>query len=216
MAAGAGIDQIFRENGAAAIIYGGDNMNPSVTDIVAALDSTQCDTLLLLPNNKNIISTAEQAADLSETSVIVIPTNSIAEGLECSAEFDPNTPAEINQKILLEVLANVKTILIFQAERTVKIGDVEFQAGCYGAILDDSPLPFQGTAAEILSQALEFSEAYDSDQITILSGEYVTDSERLDLENLLLEQFGDFYYESIQIIEGNQPNYDYIVAMLIS
>ena len=44
----------------------------------------------------------------------------------------------------------------------------------------------------------------------------MTDSERLDLENLLLEQFGDFYYESIQIIEGNQPNYDYIVAMLIS
>ena len=216
VAAGSGIDQIFRENGAAAIISGGNSMNPSVADIVTVLDSIQCDTLILLPNNKNIISTAEQAADLSETSVIVIPTNSIAEGLECSAEFDPNTPAKINQKLLLEVLDNVKTISIFKADKTVQIGDVKFQAGCYGAILDDSPLPFQGTAAEILSQALEFSEAYDSDQITILSGEDVTDSERLDLENLLVEQFGDFYYESIQIIEGNQPSYDYIVAMLIS
>ena len=82
VASGIGLEQIFRENGAAAIISGGDSMNPSVADIVGVLDSIECESLLLLPNNKNIVSTAEQAANLSKTSVVVIPTTTIAEGLE--------------------------------------------------------------------------------------------------------------------------------------
>lgn len=216
VATGSGIKQIFRENGALAIISGGDSMNPSVAEIAEVLDSIKCESIFLLPNNKNIVSTAKQAADLSKNSVVVIPTNSIAEGLECSAEFDPNSTAELNEETLTEVMSNVRTLLIFKAERTAHIGDVDFQKGDYGAILDESPLPFKGTASEILSESLKFSEAYDCDQITILLGENVTEYERIDLERLLLDQFGDFYHDAIQIIEGKQPNYEFIVALLSS
>ena len=148
--------------------------------------------------------------------MVVIPTNSIAEGLECSAEFDPNSTVELNEETLTEVMSNVRTLLIFKAERTAHIGDVDFQKGDYGAILDESPLPFKGTASEILSESLKFSGAYDCDQITILLGENVTEYERIDLERLLLDQFGDFYHDAIQIIEGKQPNYEFIVALLSS
>ena len=216
VATGSGIKQIFRENGALAIISGGDSMNPSVAEIAEVLDSIKCESIFLLPNNKNIVSTAKQAADLSKNSVVVIPTNSIAEGLECSAEFDPNSTAELNEEILTEVMTNVRTLLIFKAERTDRIGDVDFQKGYYGALLDESPLPFKGTASEILSESLKFSGAYGCDQITILLGENVTEYERIDLEGLLLDQFGDFYHDSIQIIEGKQPNYEFIVALLSS
>ena len=216
VATGSGIKQIFRENGALAIISGGDSMNPSVAEIAEVLDSIKCESIFLLPNNKNIVSTAKQAADLSKNSVVVIPTNSIAEGLECSAEFDPNSTAELNEEILTEVMTNVRTLLIFKAERTARIGDVDFQKGYYGALLDESPLPFKGTASEILSESLKFSGAYGCDQITILLGENVTEYERIDLEGLLLDQFGDFYHDSIQIIEGKQPNYEFIVALLSS
>ena len=216
VATGSGIKQIFRENGALAIISGGDSMNPSVAEIAEVLDSIKCESIFLLPNNKNIVSTAKQAADLSKNSVVVIPTNSIAEGLECSAEFDPNSTAELNEETLTEVMSNVRTLLIFKAERTAHIGDVDFQKGYYGAILDESPLPFKGTASEILSESLKFSGAYDCDQITILLGENVTEYERIDLERLLLDQFGDFYHDAIQIIEGKQPNYEFIVALLSS
>ena len=216
VATGSGIKQIFRENGALAIISGGDSMNPSVAEIAEVLDSIKCESIFLLPNNKNIVSTAKQAADLSKNSVVVIPTNSIAEGLECSAEFDPNSTAELNEETLTEVMSNVRTLLIFKAERTAHIGDVDFQKGDYGAILDESPLPFKGTASEILSESLKFSGAYDCDQITILLGENVTEYERIDLERLLLDQFGDFYHDAIQIIEGKQPNYEFIVALLSS
>ena len=216
VATGSGIKQIFRENGALAIISGGDSMNPSVAEIAEVLDSIKCESIFLLPNNKNIVSTAKQAADLSKNSVVVIPTNSIAEGLECSAEFDPNSTAELNEETLTEVMSNVRTLLIFKAERTAHIGDVDFQKGDYGAILDESPLPFKGTASEILSESLKFSGAYYCDQITILLGENVTEYERIDLERLLLDQFGDFYHDAIQIIEGKQPNYEFIVALLSS
>ena len=216
VATGSGIKQIFRENGALAIISGGDSMNPSVAEIAEVLDSIKCESIFLLPNNKNIVSTAKQAADLSKNSVVVIPTKSIAEGLECSAEFDPNSTAELNEETLTEVMSNVRTLLIFKAERTAHIGDVDFQKGDYGAILDESPLPFKGTASEILSESLKFSGAYDCDQITILLGENVTEYERIDLERLLLDQFGDFYHDAIQIIEGKQPNYEFIVALLSS
>ena len=216
VATGSGIKQIFRENGALAIISGGDSMNPSVAEIAEVLDSIKCESIFLLPNNKNIVSTAKQAADLSKNSVVVIPTKSIAEGLECSAEFDPNSTVELNEETLTEVMSNVRTLLIFKAERTAHIGDVDFQKGDYGAILDESPLPFKGTASEILSESLKFSGAYDCDQITILLGENVTEYERIDLERLLLDQFGDFYHDAIQIIEGKQPNYEFIVALLSS
>ena len=82
--------------------------------------------------------------------------------------------------------------------------------------MDESPLPFKGTASEILSESLKFSGAYGCDQITILLGENVTEYERIDLEGLLLDQFGDFYHDSIQIIEGKQPKYEFIVALLSS
>ena len=216
VASGIGLEQIFRENGAAAIVSGGDSMNPSVADIVGVLDSIKCESLLLLPNNKNIVSTAQQAADLSKTSVVVIPTTTIAEGLECSVEFDSNATVEVNQATLLEVMGNVKTLLLFKAQRTVQIGDMQFQSGKYGAILDDSPLSLKGTAPEILSEALKLSGADSCDQITILCGEHVSDTEKSDVEKILLDQFGVFYHDSIQIIEGKQPNYEYIVSILFS
>ena len=216
VASGIGLEQIFRENGAAAIISGGDSMNPSVADIVGVLDSIECESLLLLPNNKNIVSTAEQAANLSKTSVVVIPTTTIAEGLECSVEFDRDATVEVNQKTLLEVMSNVKTLLLFKAQRTVQIGEIQFESGKYGAILDESPLSLKGTAPQILLEALKFSGADNCDQITILLGEHVSDLERLDVERILSDQFADFYHESIQIIEGKQPNYEYIVSILFS
>ena len=122
----------------------------------------------------------------------------------------------MNEEILTEVMTNVRTLLIFKAERTARIGDVDFQKGYYGALLDESPLPFKGTASEILSESLKFAGAYGCDQITILLGENVTEYERIDLEGLLLDQFGDFYHDSIQIIEGKQPKYEFIVALLSS
>ena len=216
VASGIGLEQIFRENGAAAIISGGDSMNPSVADIVGVLDSIECGSLLLLPNNKNIVPTAEQAANLSKTSVVVIPTTTIAEGLECSVEFDRDATVEVNQKTLLEVMSNVKTLLLFKAQRTVQIGEIQFESGKYGAILDESPLSLKGTAPQILLEALKFSGADNCDQITILLGEHVSDLERLDVERILSDQFADFYHESIQIIEGKQPNYEYIVSILFS
>jgi len=147
---------------------------------------------------------------------VVIPTTTIAEGLECSVEFDRDATVEVNQKTLLEVMSNVKTLLLFKAQRTVQIGEIQFESGKYGAILDESPLSLKGTAPQILLEALKFSGADNCDQITILLGEHVSDLERLDVERILSDQFADFYHESIQIIEGKQPNYEYIVSILFS
>src|SRR4029077_12949185 len=119
--AGAGNRRLFESLGAAKIVAGGQTMNPSAADLVAAVEATRASEALVLPNNPNVVLAAEQAATLASKPVLVVPTASMQAGLAALVAFDPSLAAEENQAAMAEAASRVATGAVTTASRAVQL-----------------------------------------------------------------------------------------------
>ncbi|MFL2784815.1 MAG: DAK2 domain-containing protein [Dehalococcoidia bacterium] len=113
VASGDGLEKLLFDAGVTMVISGGDSMNPSTNEILEAINDLENRSIVLMPNNNNIISAAQNAARLSKNNVVVTSTNSVSQGLECAFEFDPDATAEENQELFKDVLDSVVTCFCF-------------------------------------------------------------------------------------------------------
>ena len=208
--AGKGMEELFLELGADAIVTGGQTMNPSTDDILRAVNRTPASTVFVFPNNKNIIMAAQQCVPLTEKKVIVMPTKTVPQGISALLNFDPYESEESLVGAMGEAIGKVHTAMITYAARDSDFGGHAIHAGEYLALLDGALI---GSYTNIKTLFKELSWAFDDfhpEFITVYYGEDVTEAEA----NAQVETIkGNFPDADVNVVEGGQPVYYYMIAV---
>ncbi|MEJ8776962.1 DAK2 domain-containing protein [Pseudogracilibacillus sp. ICA-222130] len=208
VAFGKGITQTFDSIGATTIIEGGQTMNPSTEDVLAAIEKTNAAHTFILPNNKNIILAANQAKEISDKSITIIPTKSIPEGISALVVYDESLSNEENEQVMLEAMQDIKTGSVTYATRDTVINNMEIKQGAYIGLNDDTIKVTKDTSLDTIQALLEEIVDEEEDElITLFYGENVTEDEVEKMEAFVEEMFDEV---EIEIHEGNQPIYAYI------
>ncbi|MDO5484728.1 MAG: DAK2 domain-containing protein [Sarcina sp.] len=207
---GDGIEEIFRGLGVDSVISGGQTMNPSTDDILCAVKKVNADTVFVLPNNKNIVMAANQAADLSEDKkVIVIPTTTIPQGITAIINFAPDLSAEENKENMLAGIKTVKSAEVTYAVRDTVLDDIEIHKDDIMCIGDSGILSVGSTKDETAIAALEKMVGEDTEIISVYYGCDVTDDEAEALRSKILSRFESC---EVELQQGGQPIYYYILS----
>ena len=208
---GEGMNEIFRELGVDYIIEGGQTMNPSTEDMLAAIDAVHAEHIFILPNNKNIVMAANQARDLTEDKdIIVIPTKTVPQGITAVINFMPDADAKANEETMLEEIKNVKTGQVTYAVRDTKIDEKEIHEGDIMGIGDKGILSVgtevEATAKDMLAQLVD----EDSELISIYYGQDVSEEDA----EVFSEEVAELYPDAdIDMHFGGQPIYYYVLAV---
>lgn len=209
--AGEGIEMLFKDLSVDNIVSGGQTMNPSTDDILEAIQATPAETVIVLPNNKNIIMAAEQAEILADRKVYVLPTNSIPQGLSAMLVFDPDASLEDNQMNMVEAIDNVSTGLLTFAARDSDVDGHKIKKGEYLA-LENGKLAFSDK--DLTRSLVNLTRALvdrDSSYVTLLYGEDITDEQSEELEAAVSAKLPSGV--EVISIKGDQPVYYYIVSV---
>ncbi len=208
---GEGLNAIFTELGVDHMIEGGQTMNPSTEDVLDAINKVPAKTVFVLPNNKNIIMAANQAALLSEDKEVkVIPTKTIPQGITALINFIPDESPEDNEKRMLAEIANVKTGQITYAVRDTVIDDKEIKMGDYMGIGDAGILSVSQDITDTFIDMLKEMVDEESAIISIYYGADVSEEDANAISEKIGAEFGDV---EIELQQGGQPVYYYICAV---
>ncbi|MBN8234399.1 DAK2 domain-containing protein [Halobacillus kuroshimensis] len=208
---GEGMKKLFESLGATVIIQGGQTMNPSTQDLSEAIKEAHAERVFILPNNKNIVMAAEQAAEMAEAEVAVIPTKTIPQGMSAMLGFNPEADLDTNKEEMISLMSEVKTGQITYAVRDTQIDGLDIEKGHFMGISDGKISATDKdalmTAKTLLNQMID----EDEDEIlTILTGEGVDDKDVAELEAYVEETFEDL---EVEIHHGGQPIYSYIFSI---
>ncbi|WP_102400632.1 DAK2 domain-containing protein [Haloimpatiens massiliensis] len=209
VAMGEGITNIFRDLGADYVIEGGQTMNPSTQDILESINKINAESIFILPNNKNIIMSANQAAELSEKKVYVIPTKTIPQGISAITVFNSELEAEENIESMNEAIKNVKTGKVTYAVRdTENEGKVIKQGDILGLVedkIEEVGSDVYRVCEEVVSRIMD----EDKELLTVLYGR---DADNETVEKLV-ERIEEKYPDvDIQSYSGKQPLYYFIIS----
>lgn len=208
---GEGMNRIFEELGVDYIIEGGQTMNPSTEDVLSAIDKVNADTVYVLPNNKNIILAANQAADIEEKKqVVVIPSKTIPQGIGALIGFDAGASAEENKDAMTEAMHVVKSGQVTYAVRDTTVDGKEIKTGDYMGI-DDAGIQSVGTdIKEVVKELVQAMSDEDSELMSIYYGSDVTDEAAQEMADMLQEEYPDY---ELEVHAGGQPIYYYIISV---
>ena len=208
---GEGMNEIFRGLGVDYIIEGGQTMNPSTEDMLSAIDHVNADHIFILPNNKNIIMAANQAATLVEDKdIIVLPTKTIPQGIVAMVNYIPDYSAEENKETMLSEIGNVKTGQVTYAVRDTEIDGKTIKQNDYMGIGDSSIL---SVGQDLKATTLEMVDAMVDEDSAIVSIYYGTDATEAAAEEIgavIEEKYPDV---EVEINAGGQPIYYYVISV---
>ena len=204
---GRGNRRLFESLGATRVIEGGQTMNPSAADIVAAIEAVPTDDVLVLPNNSNVILTAEQAAALSEKSVRVVPSRSVQAGFAAISRFVATASADENEQAMLEELESAATGEVTVASRDARLDGIEIREGAYLGLVEDTAVVSGQDLDEVVHEVVDRVLAGGQGFLTILTGE---DAPPLDgLVASVEERHPDV---EVEVHEGGQPHYPLLLV----
>ena len=206
-----GIADLFRDLGADKIVEGGQTMNPSTEDIINAIGATPAETVIVLPNNKNIILSAEQAAALADRKVYVLHTKTIPQGVSALLNYSPDEPVDTNLLNMESAASKVKTGLVTFAARDSEFDGKKIKKDEILA-LNNGKIAFTETdpvrAAVRLTRLLSDK---NSSYVTLIHGEGATAEQAGEARDQLAEKLGS--QVEINVIDGGQPVYYFIISV---
>ncbi|MBI4926809.1 MAG: DAK2 domain-containing protein [Anaerolineae bacterium] len=207
---GPGISRIFASLGAAAIIEGGQTMNPSTEEILQAIENLPTDQIIILPNNKNIILAANNAAELSVKHIRVVPSRSVPQGI--SAIFRHNPEANLDELFeeMKNAISEVDTGEITIATRSVEIDDVKVQEGQVIALLNGQLVLSSAVIDEAVLYLLDKADTQDKERVTLFYGNNITKADVDRIGASIQEKYPD---HEIEVHNGGQPYYQFIIAI---
>jgi dihydroxyacetone kinase-like predicted kinase len=208
--AGAGLENVFRSLGTTAIISGGQTMNPSCADILQAIDSVPSDKVIVLPNNKNVIPAARQAATLAKKKVKVLPTRSVPQGLSALIGFNCEKELDLNLKEMSRAQERVRSVEITTAVRDARMGPLQIKKGDYIGLIDGNIKVASDSLSRAVFSALKAIDAGNAGIASMFYGDRVESNEATDLSKALKEQYPEL---EIEVIQGGQPHYSYIISI---
>ncbi len=212
VAAGKGLISAFYELGADKVISGGQSMNPSTEDFIAAFDSLNADVILVFPNNSNIILTANQAASIySKAQIVIIPTKTVGEGCVAISMVDPDeSDAEALKTAICEAITAVGTGFVSRAGRDASFKGVDVTEGDYIGFSRDTIYSSEPTRRDALLKLADCLDTSSHDLAILFSG---ADTDRTEAEELTAELSKRFPSTEFTHIRGDQPTHDYILVL---
>ncbi|EJT6169975.1 DAK2 domain-containing protein [Clostridium perfringens] len=210
VAMGEGMKNIFKDLGVDYVIEGGQTMNPSTQDMLEAIEKLNAEHIFILPNNKNIIMAANQAAEISDKDIRVIPTKTIPQGITCITMFNPEADVEENTEELKEAMEMVKTTSVTYAVRDTEVDGKEIKEGnilglVEGKIKEVGEDPYK-VAEDLIDSLID----EDSELITIFYGK---DCEEEKVDALIEKLEGKYEDLDVQCYKGEQPLYYFIMSV---
>jgi DAK2 domain fusion protein YloV len=210
VAQGQGIEAVFKECGVSQILQGGDTMNPSVGQILSAVEDAPTNDVLFLPNNPNILSAANQAVPLTSKNLEVVPSLTIPQGIAAMLEFvSEGEPATIAAP-MAERLAQVRTGEVCASVRTVRLDGVDVAEGQIIGLLDRVLVAAGDLPSTVLTEMLQRAVTDSTELVTLFWGQNVAEQEAVDLRDALADAFDGVEFE---LVQGGQPYYHYLVSI---
>jgi DAK2 domain fusion protein YloV len=208
--AGDGLAEVFTSLGATAIVPGGQTMNPSTKDILQAVRTVASDKVIILPNNKNVVTTAQQVKKLTDKRVEIVPTCTVPQGVAALLAFDYEADFEANVQLMNDVLGRVRTIEITNAVRSANLNGLKIKKKQAIGLLDDDLLAAGTNPEDVLHKILAKVQLKKAEIMTIYYGS--------DIKREQAEAVGQGVREKnpqlqVEVIRGGQPHYSYIVSV---
>jgi DAK2 domain fusion protein YloV len=210
VASGDGFRRILEGLGVDSVVGGGQTMNPSAEDILAAVESVPSSDVLLLPNNANVIMTAQQVAELTKKHVRVVPSRSLPQGIAALFAFDFSADLEANATAMSRALGGVKTIEVTRAVRASEVDGLKIAENDVIGLLDDKIVEAGSSAEKVVQAVLKRIDSSKVGTVTIYAGVDASDKQRDALRNMIVKQFPD---ASVELQSGEQALYPYVLAV---
>ncbi|MEG1503387.1 DAK2 domain-containing protein [Enterococcus sp. 22-H-5-01] len=209
IAAGEGVQELFKSLGADYVISGGQTMNPSTEDILKAIKEVNADQVVVLPNNKNIFMAADQAAEVSEIPVVVVPSKTVSQGMTAMLAFNGEQSLEDNKTAMTDMLESVISGQVTHAIRDTSIDGVEIHEGDFLGMIDGKIVLSEPDQYQTTLDTLNKMINEDIEIITIIVGEDGNQAEAEKISEALEASHPDL---EVEIHEGNQPVYPYLLS----
>ncbi len=207
---GEGLADVFKSLGVTAIVPGGQTMNPSTKDILQAVKNVASDKVIILPNNKNIVLTAQQVQSLTDKKVEVIPAKTIPQGIAALLALDYEADMETNTRIMASAVSRIRTIEITNAVRATQLNGLKIRRKQVIGLLDGELLAAGEDVAEVIGKILDKVDIRKSEIVTIYYGSEVPESEAERVAAGIRERLPNL---QVEVIRGGQPHYTYIVSI---
>ena len=209
VAPGPGLARVFESLGASAVVPGGQTMNPSTEELLQAIESLGTDNVIVLPNNKNIILAAQQTRELTSKRVVVVPTSTVPQGISALLALNYQADLEANASAMEEAIQRIQTAEITRAVRSVQVNGVEVAEGEIIGLLNGQLTTSGRDLDEVAMEMLRQMEAGRHEIVTVYFGQDVT----LGGAEALAERIrADYPEQEVEVIEGGQPYYHYILS----
>ena len=210
VAPGAGLARVYESLGVGKIVSGGQTMNPSTEDFLKAIDAVKSQQVIILPNNKNIILAAEQAKKLAKKNVAIVPTKTIPQGIAALLAFNFQSDLDTNVKAMERAAKHIRTLEITIATRSVKLDGIDVKEGNFIGLIDDELAAANENSTMLTIELLEKIGAQENEIITLYYGDTVSARDAEALAEKIRQVFPS---QEIEIVNGGQPHYHYIISV---
>lgn len=198
--------------GAVSIVEGGDTLNPSVEELLSGLDAVPSDTVIVLPNNKNVIGAAQQAANLTDKTAQVIPTTTMQAGIAAIGAFDPDADIEDNVAEMSDMLNDLHVGDVFMSQRDAQYGDVEVKQGEYMVRVDGTPVGASNDEVDLLVKGV-CSTMHHGASVYIFTGADQDQRRASEAIKRLREATTQYNRVEVKLIDAGQPNYNFLFSI---
>jgi len=210
VATGDGFFELLNSLGDIIIVPGGQTMNPSVRELLQAVESAPSDNVIILPNNKNIVSAASQVRSLTSKKVKVVPTRNIPQGIAAFLAFGYDMNLEKNARAMEKAISKVKAIEVTRAVRETRLGGLEIRKGQFIALLNDEDVIARADkAGGVVLEALGKAGVEKAEIVTVYYGAEIKGAEAQEIA----QEIRDRYQTEVEVIYGGQPHYNYIISL---
>jgi len=206
---GSGFEKVFQGLGVSSIVPGGQTMNPSTEELLAAVQAVPARQVILLPNNSNVILSARQVPGLCDKEIYVVPTDTMPQGIAALSRFNFAADFETNCKAMTEAATSIHTAEITTAVRSVQIGGVRVREGDYIGLVDGNLTMAGPDMQRVIRETLQHMDIQNFEIVTLYYGEGVSAKEAEETARRIKQLYSQL---EIEVVEGGQPHYAYILS----
>lgn len=207
---GDGFVELFRGYGADQIVTGGDTMNPSVGDLLQAIDAARSESVIVLPNNSNIVPAAEQAARRSDKDVRVVPTKSLPQGVAAMLEFNTDLDPDRNAEDMNDAVEAVRTGQVTEAVRDVTMNGVKIERGMIVGMLEREVVAAGQDVEAVVRSVVDTAKHDEVELVTLYRGAPIDEADAQRIADTLDSDIEDI---EVELVEGGQPHYHFLVSL---
>ena len=207
---GGKLSEVFSSLGVTAIVPGGQTMNPSTKDILLAAEKSPSDKVIILPNNKNIVLTANQVQSLTQKSIRVVPSKTIPQGVAALLAFDYEADFEMNVKLMTEALSGVRSVEVTHAVRPAKLNGLTIKKKDAIGFLDGALISVGENTPQVVSETLDKANLEKAEVVTLYYGQEAHETEANDIKTMISTTYPQL---QVEVVDGGQPHYEYIISV---